>query len=71
VETPDSDELQCIAAAMERLDLAGREVIELHLHAQLSFREIAGLLGEPLATVASRYRRALGKLSNEVMVQHE
>lgn len=70
-ETADQDVLQCVSTAMQRLDVASREVIELHLHARLSFREIAELLGEPLPTVASRYRRALGKLSNEVMVHHE
>jgi RNA polymerase sigma-70 factor (ECF subfamily) len=67
----DPDELSGVSAAIERLDIASREVIELHLHAALSFREISELLGEPLPTVASRYRRALGKLSNEIMVHHE
>jgi RNA polymerase sigma-70 factor (ECF subfamily) len=70
-EAAESDALQSISAAVERLDVASREVIELHLHARLSFREISELLGEPLPTVASRYRRALSKLSNEVMVHHE
>jgi RNA polymerase sigma-70 factor (ECF subfamily) len=70
-EAADADLLRCISAAVERLDIASREVIELHLHAGLSFREISELHGEPLPTIASRYRRALSKLSNEVMVHHE
>jgi RNA polymerase sigma-70 factor (ECF subfamily) len=56
---------------MERLDEPSREAIELHLHAGLSFREISELLDEPLPTVASRYRRALNKLGNELTVHHE
>jgi RNA polymerase sigma-70 factor (ECF subfamily) len=66
-----SDVLSCISAAMERLDTDSRETIELHLHAGLSFREISELVGEPLPTIASRYRRALGKLNHEVTVHHE
>jgi RNA polymerase sigma-70 factor (ECF subfamily) len=67
----DSDLLQCVADALERLDNSGREVIELRLHAALTFKEISQLLGEPLPTVASRYRRAIDKLANEVTVHHE
>jgi RNA polymerase sigma-70 factor (ECF subfamily) len=70
-EATDSDALQCISSAIERLDVASREVIELHLHAGLSFREISELVDEPLPTVASRYRRALGRISNEITVHHE
>jgi RNA polymerase sigma-70 factor (ECF subfamily) len=71
LESADSDVVQCISAAIQRLDEPGREVIELHLHAALSFREISELLGEPLPTVASRYRRALNKLNHDVTVHHE
>ena len=70
-EAGNADLLQCVANAIERLDNSSREVIELHLYAALSFREISELLGEPLPTVASRYRRALGKLNNELTVHHE
>jgi RNA polymerase sigma-70 factor, ECF subfamily len=58
----DADPLTAIAAALERLDPAAREIVELHVHGGLTFQEIATLLEEPLPTVASRYRRALEKL---------
>jgi RNA polymerase sigma-70 factor (ECF subfamily) len=58
-----SDELlMAVAAALNQLDESAREVVELHLHSGLTFREIATLLEEPLQTVAARYRRALDKL---------
>jgi RNA polymerase sigma factor (sigma-70 family) len=57
------DELAtAVAAALNQLDESAREVVELHLHSGLTFREIATLLEEPLQTVAARYRRALEKL---------
>lgn len=62
---------EMVARLLERLDDAGREVVGLHLHAELTFAEIAELRGEPLATVASRYRRALEKLGRQVKVCHE
>jgi len=70
-EVPNADLLRSMADLLERLDASSREVIELHLHADLTFQEIAELLGEPLPTVASRYRRALDKLGKEIKVRHE
>jgi|HubBroStandDraft_6_1064221.scaffolds.fasta_scaffold1216413_1 RNA polymerase sigma-70 factor (ECF subfamily) len=58
----EADSLASIAAALERLDPAAREIVELHIHGELTFQEIATLLEEPLQTVASRYRRALERL---------
>lgn len=66
-----SESLQLIEEALARLPANVREVIELHLHASLTFQEIADLLGEPLPTVASRYRRGLAKVGEEVRVNHE
>jgi RNA polymerase sigma-70 factor (ECF subfamily) len=60
-----------LAALIDGLDAPSREVVELHLHGALTFREISQLLAEPLATVASRYRRALEKLGNQLKVRHE
>ncbi|HET6323537.1 MAG TPA: sigma-70 family RNA polymerase sigma factor [Planctomycetaceae bacterium] len=60
---PDDGELlSSVSVALNQLDEASREVVELHLHSGLTFREIATVLEEPLQTVASRYRRALEKL---------
>jgi RNA polymerase sigma-70 factor, ECF subfamily len=67
----DPDVLRAIRETIARLDEASRTVIELHLQAGLTFQEIADLLGEPLPTVASRYRRALDKLGKEIKVHHE
>jgi RNA polymerase sigma factor (sigma-70 family) len=66
-----SEVLQSVGALLERMDAASREVIELHLHAALTFSEIALLLGEPLPTIASRYRRAVDKLRQQIKVPHE
>ncbi len=39
-----------------------REVVELHLHSNLTFREIGALTETPTQTIASRYRRAIARL---------
>ncbi len=39
-----------------------REIVQLHLAAELTFREIAVILKRPLGTVAYKYRCAIGKL---------
>jgi RNA polymerase sigma-70 factor (ECF subfamily) len=44
------------------LPLEQREVVTLHLHGELTFSTIAGLLGASTNTVQSRYRYALQKL---------
>lgn len=51
-----------IEAALSRLSLAEREIVVLHLNGDLPFREIAGILEQPLGTVLWRYRQAVGKL---------
>jgi RNA polymerase sigma-70 factor, ECF subfamily len=65
------DLLAAVSAALEKLDPVAREVVELHIHAALTFQEIAALLEQPLPTVASRYRRALEKLLDVLEVCHE
>ena len=65
------DSLAAVSAALEKLDALAREVVELHVHAALTFQEIAALLEHPLPTVASRYRRALEKLRETLEVCHE
>ncbi len=71
---PDSSSAELsglVADALERLAVESREVIELHLHAGLTFQEIAQMLNEPLPTVTARYYRALDKLGQEIKVRHE
>jgi RNA polymerase sigma-70 factor (ECF subfamily) len=67
----DDELLNAVAAALNHLDDPAREVVELHLHSGLTFREIASVLEEPLQTVASRYRRALEKLRQSTEVCRE
>lgn len=49
-------------AALEGLSPSDREVIELRHRADMSFKQIAELLGQPLGTVLARHHRALRKL---------
>ena len=51
-----------LEAAMDRLDLMERQVVTLHLNGGLKFREVAQVVGLPLGTVYSRYRKAIEKL---------
>ena len=51
-----------VAAAVDRLEPAEREVIVLHYLQGLSFREMAQVLGQPAGTVKWRVSAALGRL---------
>ncbi len=55
-------ETEFLDFALEQLESAEREIVELHLHSCLTFREIGQLTHTPTATVATKYRRALGKI---------
>jgi len=59
IEIEESGELQDLLA---RLPYEQREVIVLHLHHEMRFREIAKALGISINTVQSRYRYGLYKL---------
>lgn len=48
--------------AIGALNPQDQEIIHLRHHAQLSFRQIADLLDEPLGTLLARHHRALKKL---------
>ena len=52
--------------ALERLETDTQEIIHLHIHERMTFREIGDLLDLPLQTVASRYRRGLKKIEQTV-----
>jgi RNA polymerase sigma-70 factor (ECF subfamily) len=56
------DRLRVLHAALEQLPAEQREVVTLHLRAELTFREIAKLQDVSINTVQSRYRYGLEKL---------
>ena len=56
------EERVLLQEALARLDERERRIVLLHAVTGLKHREIAGLLQTPLATVLSKYHRALKKL---------
>ncbi len=68
-ETPDNTDVEresadriALAAALRRLSVKEREVISLHLNSGLTFREISGIIGEPVGTLLWRYSGAIKKM---------
>lgn len=51
-----------IESAMDQLPFEQREVVMLHIHAGMKFREIAEASGVSLSTIQSRYNYGLNKL---------
>lgn len=62
VDAADADEVGDVVAAVAALSPAKRAVIALRYWLELPFDEIAGVLGLPVGTVASRHARALDEL---------
>jgi RNA polymerase sigma-70 factor, ECF subfamily len=58
----DSEQSGRITSLLGQLPYEQREVIVLHLHQEMRFREIAEALGISINTVQSRYRYGLEKL---------
>ena len=56
------EESQMVHAALKQLPFEQREVIVLHLHGDMKFRQIAGLQEASTKTIQSRYRYGLDKL---------
>lgn len=54
---------------VEELPEDQREIIIMKHYTGLTFRQIAQALDQPLATVASRYRRTLDKLKSKLMTK--
>lgn len=57
-----SEESTRVFEALARLPAEQREVISLHLHGQMTFREVADVLNLSINTVQSRYRYGIEKL---------
>ncbi|MBI3838110.1 MAG: sigma-70 family RNA polymerase sigma factor [Planctomycetia bacterium] len=53
---------ETLAAALARLSVEQREIVNLKTTAGLTLREIADVTGLPSGTVATRYRTAIGRL---------
>lgn len=60
--TEEQEDRMILEAAMELLSDEERQVLTLHAMSGLKHRETAALLGLPLSTVLSKYRRSLIKL---------
>jgi RNA polymerase sigma-70 factor, ECF subfamily len=70
-EAPDEDlRLWTIADAVAALGAAKRTVVVLHYWLDLPIDEIAGVLGLPVGTVASRLSRALAELRTVLEEEH-
>lgn len=54
--------LDRLREALKQLPDADREIVELRHHGEMSFREMAEMLNEPLGTLLARHHRALRKL---------
>jgi len=55
-----------VREAVDNLPVPQKEVLVMKLYGGLTFDQIAQSRGEPLSTVASRYRRALGRLKEQL-----
>lgn len=56
------EEAGAVRLALQKLSTRDRTILSLHLEEALTFAAIGERLGEPLNSVKSRYRRALGVL---------
>lgn len=64
--TEHAERQQQLQSAVLGLDAASRESVILKIYAGLTFDAIGEITGEPPATVATRYRRALLQLQNRL-----
>jgi len=69
-ERADPADLDRLRRALQHLSEADRRVIHLRHFSELSFKQIADVLEQPLGTVLARQHRALKKL-REIMARDE
>jgi RNA polymerase sigma-70 factor (ECF subfamily) len=62
----ENDEYELLKATVDRLDADQKQLVVLKIHAGLTFEQIGGILNVPLKTVATRYRRMLQKLAEDL-----
>jgi RNA polymerase sigma-70 factor (ECF subfamily) len=62
----DAEQRRLVRQAVEALPAEQREAVVLRVYAGLTFEQMAETLGEPLPTVASRYRRGLDRLKDAI-----
>jgi RNA polymerase sigma-70 factor (ECF subfamily) len=65
-EVESAEVMRLIEAALQQLPEKQRQVFLLRQHGELSFKEIAELLGEPLNTVLSHMHYAVTKLRQQL-----
>jgi RNA polymerase sigma-70 factor, ECF subfamily len=63
----DIETAEWVAASLARLSHDLREIVELKIYADLTFREISELTGLAQGTVATRYRSALEKMRSQMV----
>jgi RNA polymerase sigma-70 factor (ECF subfamily) len=61
-EVTATDTADLVAAALDRLPLEHREILELKTFCGLTFRQISQVTGLPQGTAATHYRKAIQKL---------
>lgn len=62
----DEEMKQCVRSAISKLPSEQAEVVVLKIWEDMTFAEIGDVLGESPNTAASRYRYAMGKLSQSL-----
>lgn len=51
-----------VAEALEKLDESEREIVNMKIFADMTFKDIAAVLEKPIGTVTWKYRNAIAKL---------
>ncbi len=64
----DVDDREELETALAGLTIVEREILELHVYGDLTFREVAEVTETPLGTIATRYRSAIAKLRRRLDV---
>ena len=60
------DETESLKSAIDQLDELSHQIVVMKIFSDLTFEEIAAVLEMPSATAATRYRRAIMKLEEEL-----